>query len=249
MKNTILALAVFAMLASCKKNPDEIPNPIPEEKLSPDIAFTVKGATQDIQPLYPASETYNFLGFGYDVTDKFNNLASVRANVIDIPAYDANSKYNVVAIRATQGSWRTVQAENAMDLSVKLSNSYNATKGLKLFGNTIDKVFPETDAADKKYVYGYYSYYMIWKVYKIYYEQSVNNFLTADFKRDINLLTAQQLVDKYGTHVLTNIKIGSKFDVVYQAEAPQNEKKGNHYYGRITLYVKKNIWFTYWLYR
>ncbi len=227
MKRTILALALMVTLAACKKNSEEIPNPVPEEKLSPDIAFTVKGATQDVKLLYPASETFNFLGFGYDVTDKFNDQTSIRANVVDIPAYDVNGKYNVVLMRGTQSSWRTIQAENATDLSTKFSESYKATTGLKLFGNTIDQVFPGTDATDKKYVYGHYSYYMIWKVYKFYYEQSVNNFLTADFKRDITLLSAQELVGKYGTHVLTNIKIGSKFDVVYQAEAPQSGRRGN----------------------
>jgi hypothetical protein len=227
MKRTILALALMATLAACKKNSEEIPNPVPEEKLSPDIPFTVKGAKQDVKPLYPASETFNFLGFGYDVTDKFNDLSSVRANVVDISAYDADRKYNVVFIRGTQSSWRTTQAQSAFDLSTKLSNSYDATKGLKLFGNTINQVFPETDATNKKYVYGHYSYYIIWKIYKFYNDQSVNKFLTADFKRDITLLSAQELVKKYGTHVLTNIKIGSKFDVVYQAEAPQSGRRDN----------------------
>ncbi|WP_316823713.1 MAC/perforin domain-containing protein [Pedobacter miscanthi] len=224
MKRTILALALMATLAACKKNQEDIPTPVPEEKLSPDIAFTVKGATQESLSLYKPSVKYNFLGNGYDVTDKFDDQASVRANVVDIPAYDANDKYNVVLMRATKSSWSTAQAENAIDLSVKFSNSYDATKGLKLFGNTIDK-FPGTNVIDKKYVYGYYSYYMIWKVYKFYYEQTVNNFLTADFKRDITLLSAQDLVHKYGTHVLTNIKMGSKFDVVYQAEAPDNGRR------------------------
>lgn len=227
MKRTILALAFLATLAACKKKNEELPTPVPEEKLSPDIAFTVKGATQDSKSLYPASPTFNFLGFGYDVTGKFNDQSSMRANVVDIAAYDANRQYNVVFIRGTQSSWMTTQADNAVDLSTKLSNSYDATKGLKLFGNTIDQVFPETDVTDKKYVYGHYSYYMIWKIYKFFYEQSVNNFLTADFKRDITLLSAQELVGKYGTHVLTNIKIGSKFDVVYQAEAPQNDRRSS----------------------
>lgn len=225
MKRTILALAFMATLAACKKNPEEIPNPVPEEKLSPDIAFTVKGATQDTQPLYPSSETFNFLGFGYDVTDKFNDHASIRASVVDIPAYAASGSSRVNLNRSTEGSWTTIQAKNADDLSRKFSNSFDVTKGLKLFGNTIDKTFAGTVTTDKKYVYGYYSYYMIWKRYKFYYDQPVNNYLTASFKNDITLLSAQELVNKYGTHVLTNIKIGSKFDVVYQAEAPENDRR------------------------
>jgi len=226
MKRTILALAFMATLAACKKNPEEIPNPVPEEQLSPDIAFKVKGATQDIQPLHSPSATFNFLGFGYDVTDKFNDLASVRGNVVDISAYAADGSYNVIPVRGTQSSWRTTLAENAVDLSTKFSNSYSATKSLKLFGNTINQGFPGTDATNKKYVYGHYSYYIILKLYKFYYDQGVNKFLTADFKKDITLLPAKELVSKYGTHVLTNIKIGSKFDVIYQAEAPQNERRG-----------------------
>lgn len=226
MKRTILALAFMATLAACKKNPDETPNPSPEEKLSPDIAFTVNGATKEPQLLYPPSETFNYLGFGYDVTDKFNDETSVRASVVDIPAYDASASYMVNIARGTEGSWTTIQAENAADLSAKFSRLYEATDGLKLFGNTIDK-FPGSDITDKKYVYGYYSYYMIWKRYNFWDDQKrVNNFLTADFKRDITLLSAQQLVEKYGTHVLINIKIGSKFDVLYQAEAPDNGRRG-----------------------
>lgn len=226
MKKTILALALMATLAACKKNSEEIPNPVPEEKLSPDIAFTVKGATQETQPLYRPSVKYSFLGNGYDVTDKFNDAVSVRAGVVDIPAYDASGKYRVNLAGGTESSWTTTQAESAVDLATKLSNTYDATKGLKLFGNTIDK-FPGTDITDKKYVYGYYSYYMIWKRYNFDEQLRVNNYLTADFKRDITLLSTQELINKYGTHVLAEIKIGSKFDVVYQAEAPQNGRRGN----------------------
>ena len=225
MKKILLTLAVIATLSSCKKDSEEIPTPVPEEKLSPDIAFTVKGATQDTQPLYPSSENFNFLGYGYDVTDKFNDQASVRANVVDIPTYAASGSSSIFVNGTTEGSWTTILAEDAVDLSKKFSGFFKETKGLSLFGNTIDKVFAGKDATNKKYVYGYYSYYMIWKRYKLYYEQPVNNYLTASFKSDIGLLSAQELVKKYGTHVLTNIRIGSKFDVVYQAEAPENDRR------------------------
>ena len=91
---------------------------------------------------------------------------------------------------------------------------------MRLFGNTIEKIFPGTVATDKKYLYGYYSNYSLRKRYVFYSDKSVNNFLTASFKRDITLLSAQELVNKYGTHVLTGLKTGAKFDVIYQAEAP-----------------------------
>ena len=222
----LFTLAIIATLASCKKNSNESLNAIPENKLSPDIAFSVNGATQDVQPFYPSSETFNFLGFGYDVTDRFNDQTSIRANVVDIPTYAASASYRINLDRSTESSWTTYQAKNADDLSIKFSSSFDVTKGLKLFGNTIDQIFPESVATDKKYVYGYYSYYMIRKSYRFFYDQSVNNFLTASFKNDISLLNAQELVNKYGTHVLTNIRVGSKFDVFYQAVAPENDRRG-----------------------
>ncbi|MGY0038246.1 MAC/perforin domain-containing protein [Pedobacter sp. NJ-S-72] len=37
----------------------------------------------------------------------------------------------------------------------------------------------------------------------------------------MTLLSAQELVHKYGTHVLAGVEMGSKFDVIYQAEAPE----------------------------
>jgi len=225
MKKTILFMAVFAMLVSCKKRTDEITNPDEPEKLPRDIELVVKGATQESKPLYERPETYNFLGFGYDATDKFNDEASVRASVVDVLAYAASGSNKVNVIRSTEGSWKTIQAKNAVELSEKFSNSNKETRGLKLFGNTIGKIFPGTVVTDKKYIYGYYSNYMVRKRYAFYYEQSVNSFITAGFKNDIKLLSSSDLVQKYGTHVLTGIEIGAKFDVVYQAEAPETNRE------------------------
>lgn len=225
MKRTILALAFLATLAACKKNPDETSKPNPDEKLSPDIALSVKGATQESLPLYQWSQTYNFLGFGYDVTENFNNESSVRANVVNMPAYAAGVASRVSLDRSTQSSWTTIEAKNAEDLSEKFSNSFIGTKGFKLYGGTAQSSFPETVATDKKFVYGYYSYYMIWGRNKFYYDQSVNAFLTDNFKKDITLLSAEALVGKYGTHVLAGIRIGAKFDVVYQAQASEGDRE------------------------
>lgn len=218
-------MAVLAVLSSCKKNADEPANPEVKENLSPDIELAVQGATSAIQPLHQADVTYNFLGFGYDAADKYDSEVAVRASVIDIPTYAASSPYYILQDSGTSGSWETFEAEDAVNLSAQLSNSYQPTAGLKLFGNTIVNAFPETAATDKKYIYGYYYNYAISKRFYLFYDDKVNNYLTADFKKDLDLLSAKDLVHKYGTHVLTGIKLGSKFEVFYQAEAPQQNRK------------------------
>lgn len=222
MRKTLLVLAAVAILSSCKKNDtDNIEEP---KKLSPDIEVLVKGATLETKPLYERPQNYNFLGFGYDVTDQYNDEASVRRSVVDVPAFAASGNYRVVAIRGTEGSWTTNQAKDAVELSEQLSNSIKATKGLRLFGNTIQKTFPETVTSEKKYVYGHYSSYIVWKRYAFGYDEFVNDFLTERFKNDVSTLSPQDLVKEYGTHVLTGIEMGSRFTVIYQAQAPAEDR-------------------------
>ncbi|TWR25944.1 hypothetical protein FPZ42_09905 [Mucilaginibacter achroorhodeus] len=221
MKKTLLIIAALALLTSCEKNQNETKPINVAENLPKDITVIVNGTNEVKAPMYPWSEKYNFLGFGYDVTDKFQDEASVRASVVNMSAYDTGNPYRVDIGTNTEGSWNIIEAESAVDLSEKLSSSIEQTQGLKVFGNTIKDLFPNATVEDKKYVYGYYSNYWINKRYKFFYDQNVNNFLTAEFKCDALTLSAQALVAKYGTHVLNQIKIGSTFDVFYQAEAPE----------------------------
>ncbi len=217
-------MTLFAMLASCKKENEEIITPEMTNVLSQDIKVSVKGGTKE-QPLYLPSDTYNFLGFGYDVTDTYNDEVSVRANIVDIPAYAASKAAYVQSMRGTEGSFNTIIATDAVNLSQQFSSSTKDTQGLRVYGNTVERTFPGAAAHNKKYVYGYYSNYMIWKRYRFYYDHAVNNFLTAGFKNDLTTLSAEALVHKYGTHVLSRIKLGSKFDVIYRAEAPADNRR------------------------
>lgn len=223
MKKILLSLALVATLVSCKKNQDE--NPFPEEKLSADIDLEIKGATQEVKPLYPSSNVYNFLGYGYDVTDQFVNEASVRASVLNVAAYASTGTNKINIPRSTETSWKNVIGKDAANLSERLSNMFEATTGFKVFGNTIQNAFPTSDFTNSNYVYAYYSYYMIRKRFEFYYETTLNDFVTDDFRADITKLNAEQLVKKYGTHVLRDISVGAKFDVVYQANAVEGDKE------------------------
>ncbi|MFC3562555.1 MAC/perforin domain-containing protein [Pedobacter jamesrossensis] len=223
MKKTLLTLAVLVLLASCKKNSDEIIEPI--KPLSPDIPLAVTGATKETEAIYPSSTLYNYLGYGYDATENFNSESSIRANVVDMPGFDADPLHTVSLNLGTKSSWTTIVAKNAVDLSEKFSNSHKETKGLRLFANTLIEAFPGAAVTDKKYIYGYYSFYMIRKTLRFYYDQSVNNFLSNQFKQDVNLLNAENLIKKYGTHILIGLNVGAKFDVIYQAEALGENKE------------------------
>ncbi|KQB99086.1 MAC/perforin domain-containing protein [Pedobacter sp. Hv1] len=223
MKKTILALAMLsAALGACKKNNENIPKK--ETVLPKDIGIAVSWAL----PAPTTSEgnvTYNFLGYGYDVTDKYADAAAVRASVINIPllAIDHLSRINVST--GTSYYWSNWSGENATDLSSKLSNSLDETKGLKMFGKTISKAFPNFNVFDSKYFYGYYSNISVQKRLRMTGDVEMLKYLTSSFVQDVNVLSAEDLVKKYGTHILKDIELGARLNVVYQAETANNDRK------------------------
>ncbi len=223
MKKTILALALLsAALVACKKNNEDIPKK--ETVLPKDIDVTVSRTLPDL-PTREGDVTYNFLGYGYDVTDKYADAAAVRVAVINVPllAIDHLSRINVST--GSSGYWSNWSGENAADLSGKLSNSLDGTKGLKVFGKTISKAFPDFNVFEKKYLYGFYSNIMVQKRLRMTGDVEMTKYLTDSFVQDVNALSAAELVKKYGTHLLKDIELGARLNVVYQAETAENDRQ------------------------
>jgi len=224
MKKLMLFLAVIAMLASCKKKSDEVSSS--EEVLSENIAIEISGPFKMKDPIQQGNAKFNFLGYGYDITDEYSSANSVRAEIVDISTF-SQIKNSVANPKSTQGYWEAYSGENALDLAAKLSNKFSLTKDLKVFGNTIAKAFPNLNPFGEKHIYGYYSSIFIRMSFLVVedYKNDLKNYLSPNFKQDIVMLNAADLVEKYGTHLLTNINLGSKLSVVYQAEAPKDNRK------------------------
>lgn len=224
MKKTILALAVIATLASCKKSKDQIPESV---KPSTDIEVAITNGDLLNDPAQQGNPTYNLLGFGYDVTDQYNDAHSVRAEVVNIPAFVATSPGRFDLSRATSGFWTNFSGQNATDLAGQLSRDFDETKGLKVFKNTMKQAFPDANTFDGKYVYGYYANIAVRMRLRITddYKNSLSSNLTNGFTQDVNTLNATELVKKYGTHVLRSIRLGSRLNVVYQAEAGKGDRE------------------------
>lgn len=212
------------MLVSCKKNQVQ---PTEEEKFSQDIPIVITGSFNGTDPGLQGNLTYNFLGYGYDITDKYNDAHSVRAEIVDIPLFASGSNNRINLSRSTQGYWENFSGENATDLLGQLSNRFEETSGLNTFKGTIINSFNDPNTLNEKYVYGYYSNIAMRMRLMIIedYKNTVSNFLTNIFAQDVNTLSAADLVKKYGTHMITGVELGSKLSVVYQAEAPKTDRK------------------------
>lgn len=225
MTKNLLLLAALALFASCRKSSvadSETPAPDTIKKMN----IAVTGPDSFVAaPVRQGTANFNFLGYGYNITGKYADSSSVRAQVINISAYAAANPDRVDVGRSTSGGFNTLFAKNAEDYSSKISTNLEATNGMKLFKNTITTAFPNQDAISDKYVYAQYEYGITWKTIKTYlYDAEVKNYLTPEFSNDVQNLTPENLVKKYGTHVLAQITLGEKFDVYFQAKSSDNDK-------------------------
>jgi hypothetical protein len=59
----------------------------------------------------------------------------------------------------------------------------------------------------------------------------LENFLTPEFKKNRQTLSAANLVKKYGTHVLSNVHIGATFNVFYQAATNASDRSASQITG------------------
>ena len=205
-------IAATSVVTSCKKDLVKSPN---------DQSNPSKLGTQSA-----GDNKYDLLGFGYDVTGEYASSTSSTYKVIDIDKLvaDAPDRY-VTDVNVSQYAEYNAGG-NAEDYSSSLSQSYSATIGLKVFGATLKSSFKETSAISSKYSYASASQIIRQKRLKFNAPNDLirANYLTAQFKSDVSSMTPQQLVAKYGTHVLTDIVLGAKLNVYYRSETSSSNK-------------------------
>ncbi|QJD95202.1 hypothetical protein HH214_04570 [Mucilaginibacter robiniae] len=177
-------------------------------------------------PGIQGSSTYNLLGYGYDVTGKYADTSAVRHQALNVDAYITNNPDRFIINLASSSYAEAFHTENAENFAQQTSYWLTATKGLKLFKGSITIPFPDSDALSRKYVYGSFSQVIQRK--RLRYMENydlLKNYLTLDFSRDLSTLSAASLIKKYGTHVLSDVILGAKFNVYYQAVSTASDRK------------------------
>lgn len=169
---------------------------------------------------------YDVLGWGYDATIEFaNSDNSSRFQVIDLAAFMASNPTRVVEAFPNSQTYKEEYAENAQSYALKISNNISATATFPLFGQTISAGFTSalttSGKFDGKYVYSSNNLTIRQRHININSDAAtLQSFLTADFLNDVNTYytNPQILVQKYGTHVLTDIFTGAKLTLMFQSE-------------------------------
>ncbi|MCL7987716.1 MACPF domain-containing protein [Sphingobacterium sp. lm-10] len=186
----------------------------------------------------------NLIGHGYDATGYYANRLSAKLAVIDVPRYVANNRSRFVDNVGVDDDFRFIIANNAESYSDSLSISINSGFGIKkLFRAEINASFGGSSA--------YHGSNSLASANKRIYMRTLrlatttdelrNNFLSETFKQDIVRYTPKDLVEFYGTHVLTHIHLGAKFSLGYKT-ATRAQNKNQSVAAGLALNGLAKIW-------
>lgn len=170
---------------------------------------------------------YDLLGYGYDATQEFANANSSKAKVIDINKILRLNPSRIESSIIGQQDGVVVSGADSKSYAKTLSAKVDATAKYMLFTGSISAAFSSEDFSSSKYSYASYDLEVQRKrlTLNVDEDELYNNYLTSDFVFDCKRLSAKELVARYGTHVLRNIKLGGKLSVMFRCETTAENKK------------------------
>ena len=162
---------------------------------------------------------YDLLGYGYNATGQYANSISSTFPIVDVARLKADHPTYVDQSGAETGTILFETAQNAEEFVLKLTSkvsiggSYN-----ELFKGSIDENFSSTDKFSSKYVYAMYSQKVIKRRVRMVPDYAMlRSYLHQDFVNNLQTKSPYELVNIYGTHVLSDIKLGGEVSLIYRA--------------------------------
>ncbi|SDH32701.1 MAC/Perforin domain-containing protein [Pedobacter terrae] len=218
LKIIYLLCVVTAAFSSCKKN---------------ELAEEKGLANNHHNFAFTGHPIYHVLGYGYDVTGRLANAQSAKLSVLNIDKYISENPALFSLNDDVNDYFEYSYGENVESYSKKLTQKYhlgldlNFLKVAKLFKTELNASFAKKDSAYAKYVYASVRKMIKQRSMKIYFtkENLINNYLTDQFKSDLVSLSATALVERYGTHVLTDIELGARLDMNYEAQTNNSKRE------------------------
>ncbi|MPL86284.1 hypothetical protein SDC9_32264 [bioreactor metagenome] len=229
MKKEFFAFLLVIFFASCKDQVDDT-------KLIPI-------ASSDIELSYPTGigtsgdEKYSLIGYGYDATG-FCDTISVREKVLaSFPASNLYLDY------PNSASPTLISGGTFKELSDKINMPYIVTGSGEVLTKHLQslmKLANISDLANSTYAFTYYALTATYVHCGFYPEEDMQQYLSSGFKNDIVNFSAENLVSKYGTHVLMDVFCGSKFEALYLCKRNLPNDRDiceNQFYKRMQQFV------------
>lgn len=224
---TYYFLVALLLLVSCKNEIEENNElPIPQSSL---VELQYKTASGN-----SSNEVTNLLGYGYDAKG-FCDSTSARAKILDLTdangdIYMGNPNTTSSLLFGEKSYASFLEKVNNVDITLNdpIALSSHIKSLFKLAFNS-DSINP-TDAFAYFSSTCYYAHYALFVI-----NDRVKT--TSGFDIDVSSLTPKELISKYGTHVLTNIYLGSKVEVLYRSDGGSAESAEQAIYRRVNQFL------------
>lgn len=171
---------------------------------------------------------YDALGYGYDATEEYLHPLSVRNPVLDIGKYEHDFPNRVQTPSASYGYDKMYSGYSSSDYVKDITSDTKATATMG-YGQEKDTAFFSGTITSNSYFSTSYSYSdkysfasldLVRNLKRIYINDEVNvltQYLSDDFKVDLERLSADRIVERYGTHVLTDFIIGGRYKLLFRS--------------------------------
>lgn len=234
LRKCIWIISLSFGLYSCEKS-DLVSEPNHEpEKGAENITIEDKDPTDYYYREYvtPNKEKYNVLGYGYDATGEYLSPLSVRKQVLDIESYAIDYQERLVTGNALTRYYQFYHGGSAFDYLKDITESSKITSSITRTDNTVMQnpdLYFSGNILNNKYLQSEYSHSDKYsfasvdvinsgKYIRINDEVSrLSKFLSKNFTKDLAKYTADEIVNIYGTHVLTNFTIGGRLKATYRS--------------------------------
>lgn len=221
--NALILCCLFLSFTGCS-NSDDFTVDVPEEKqeeVNPMDAFTPLKSK-------PITNKKDLLGKGYDYTGSYASDISVRENVLDIDKFLNEKPERYDKMESTQSSNFTVSGANAWRYTKHLTNISNDSywnpipDNINAFSGFIldnEMLYNKDDKNAKDYSFASIHYYFHNGKYALNARpDDLFDYLTVDFRNDITSLSANKIIEKYGTHVIGEYIKGMRLDLIYKSK-------------------------------
>ncbi|WP_316792778.1 MAC/perforin domain-containing protein [Pedobacter frigoris] len=214
MKRTKLALLLLcasAMLYSCSKK-DILNDKIPALKDSKKVAYNGDGA-------------WDLLGFGFDVTGPMLHIDNASdAPIIDMDRFNLEQPNRIAPQSGGIDTSRLFSGSDYFEYLKDVTKEFGVTakvdSGKQFYSGTFKSTNQQVDFYTSKYSYA--TFESVKRIKRIKFNDDVPvglliQYLSPGFLSNVQTLSADNLVQIYGTHLLTDITLGGRLTMHHKA--------------------------------
>lgn len=230
MKNILPTLLLsFLVLTACSD--DENNNGRNENKNPYETGKDLSSSTFVDWDNKEMNDAYFMLGYGYDITGKYAHPSSIRNKVINTEECTKDELVSVIRSTSSgpEEDFAGTRQEAIETMGARVGLSRDETSKYKnLFKETFEGPF-DSDSAFPDLSYRYHGISQVLVMYHLYFysssymiEKYISKYLTDEFKNDLEIKSAEEIIKLYGTHILNGIKVGERIDYLYRYAADED---------------------------